>query len=166
VAGLDGGAAGLDGGAAGLGCGPAGPDGGPATAAEPAPPAAASGIRILLAEDNPVNQRVATLLLDRLGHQTDVVGDGAQAVAAVLTGDYDLVLMDLHMPVMDGIDAAREIRRDKPGGRPRIVALTASATDDSRRACFAAGMDDFVTKPVEVDELRRVLAETPDRGAG
>jgi CheY-like chemotaxis protein len=125
-----------------------------------------AGIRILLVEDNPVNQRVASLLLNRLGHSTDVVGDGAQAVAAVKAGDYDLVLMDLHMPVMDGIDATREIRRDRPDGRPRIVALTASATDDSRRACFAAGMDDFVTKPVEVDELRRVLAETPDPGAG
>jgi signal transduction histidine kinase/CheY-like chemotaxis protein len=130
----------------------------PPAESPPVPPSA--GLRILLAEDNAVNQRVATLTLDRLGHRCDVAGDGEQAVAAVVAGDYDLVLMDLHMPRLDGIDATREIRRLVPGRRPRIVALTASATDESRRASLAAGMDDFLTKPLEVAELRRVLAET------
>jgi signal transduction histidine kinase/CheY-like chemotaxis protein len=118
-------------------------------------------LRILLAEDNPVNQRVAALMLDRLGHHTDVVDDGEQAVDAILAGDYDLVLMDLHMPRLDGLAATREARLRRPGDRPRIVAVTASATDDSRRACLSAGMDDFITKPVEAADLARVVAQTP-----
>jgi len=118
-------------------------------------------LRILLAEDNPVNQRVAALMLDRLGHHTDVVDDGEQAVEAILGGDYDLVLMDLHMPRLDGLAATREARLRRPGDRPRIVAVTASATDDSRRACLSAGMDDFITKPVEAADLARVVSETP-----
>jgi CheY-like chemotaxis protein len=118
-------------------------------------------LHILVAEDNPVNQRVAALMLDRLGHRVDVVADGVAAVEAIVEGDYDLVLMDLHMPRLDGLAATREARLRRPGGRPRIVAMTASATDDSRRACFGAGMDDFVTKPVELSDLARVAAETP-----
>src|SRR5439155_692298 len=82
----------------------------------------------------------AAAILDRLGHPVDVVGDGEQAVDAVLAGSYDLVLMDLHMPRLDGIGATRRIRMYRPGHRPRIIALTASATDESRRACVAAGM--------------------------
>ncbi|OLE22423.1 MAG: hypothetical protein AUG44_24890 [Actinobacteria bacterium 13_1_20CM_3_71_11] len=69
--------------------------------------------------------------------------------------------MDLHMPRLDGLAATREVRQRRPGDRPRIVAMTASATDESRRACLAAGMDDFITKPVEVSDLARVVAETP-----
>jgi len=121
--------------------------------------------RLLLAEDNPVNQRVAALMLERLGHRIDVVGDGAAAVEAIVDGDYDLVLMDLHMPRLDGLAATREARLRRPGDRPRIVAVTASATDDSRRACLSAGMDDFITKPVEVTDLHRVVLETPVRTA-
>ena len=131
----------------------------PATRAPVPPPE--RPLRILLAEDNPVNQRVAALMLDRLGHHTDVVDDGEQAVEAILAGDYDLVLMDLHMPRLDGLAATRETRLRRPGDRPRIVAVTASATDDSRRACLGAGMDDFITKPVEAADLARVVAETP-----
>jgi signal transduction histidine kinase/CheY-like chemotaxis protein len=128
-------------------------------------PVAERPLRILLAEDNPVNQRVAALMLERLGHRIDVVADGAEAVDAIAAEDYDLVLMDLHMPRLDGLAAAREARRRRPGDRPRIVAMTASATDESRRACLSTGMDDFIAKPVEVGDLARVVAETPSAAA-
>jgi len=131
------------------------------TPARPAAPTPAAPpprtLHILLAEDNPVNQRMAAAILDRLGHPVDVVGDGEQAVDAVLAGSYDLVLMDLHMPRLDGIGATRRIRMYRPGHRPRIIALTASATDESRRACVAAGMDGFLAKPVEAADLAQVI---------
>ncbi|OLB74129.1 MAG: hypothetical protein AUI14_24480 [Actinobacteria bacterium 13_2_20CM_2_71_6] len=129
----------------------------PGRPAAPTPARPARVLRILLAEDNPVNQRMAAIMLDRLGHHADVVDDGAQAVDAILAGDYDLVLMDVHMPRIDGIAATREARWRHPGPRPRIVAMTASATDDSRRACLDAGMDGFLTKPVEAADLARVV---------
>jgi signal transduction histidine kinase/CheY-like chemotaxis protein len=127
---------------------------GPARAtAEPVQP-----LRILLAEDNPVNQRATKLLLGRLGHEVDVVPDGVAAVEAILRTDYDLVLMDLHMPRLDGVSATRQARLHRPGDRPQIVALTAGATDANRRACLHAGMNDFLAKPVDARELARVLA--------
>ncbi len=124
---------------------------------------AARALRILLAEDNPVNQRATTLMLERLGYSVDVVGDGEQALAAILGGDYDLVFMDLHMPHLDGIAATREVRDALPGSRPRIVAMTAGATAENRRACAMAGMNDFLAKPVELADMARVIAATPDR---
>ena len=109
---------------------------------------------------------MAAAIIDRLGHPVDVVGDGEQAVDAILAGSYDLVLMDLHMPRLDGIGATRRIRMYRPGHRPRIIALTASATDESRRACVAAGMDGFLAKPVEAADLAqmidRILVEEAD----
>ena len=126
-------------------------------------PAPGRSLRILVAEDNLVNQRVAALMLERLGYRADLVADGQQAVAAMLAQDYDLVLMDLHMPRLDGLAAARQARERRPGNRLRIVAMTASATDDSRRACFAAGMDGFLTKPIEPAELARVVADAVPR---
>jgi signal transduction histidine kinase/ActR/RegA family two-component response regulator len=116
-------------------------------------------LRILVAEDDPVHQRAATLLLTRLGHRVDVVPDGIAAVDAMLSTDYDLVLMDLHMPRLDGIAATRRVRLHRPGDRPRIVALTAGATDTNRRACLHAGMNDFLAKPVEARDLARVITE-------
>jgi CheY-like chemotaxis protein len=120
----------------------------------------AQPLRILVAEDNPVNQRAATLLLSRLGHDVDVVANGADAVDAILRTEYDLVLMDLHMPRLDGVSATRRVRLHRPGDRPRIVALTANATDEHRRSCLHAGMNDFLAKPVDGRELARVLADT------
>jgi CheY-like chemotaxis protein len=121
-------------------------------------------LAILLAEDNPVNQRVAKLMFQRLGYQIDIVGNGREAVEAVEAREYDLVLMDLQMPEMDGLQAAQEIcRRWAAGERPRIVAMTANASTADRAACFGAGMDDFVTKPVRTESLLAALRATPAR---
>jgi signal transduction histidine kinase/CheY-like chemotaxis protein len=116
------------------------------------------GLRILLAEDNPVNALLAKSLLKRNGCHVDAVGNGAEAIAALETAPYDLVLMDVHMPVMGGFEATRAIRAK--GGRMAatpIVALTAAAMEEDRRACKAAGMDDFITKPLDPDMLSSVL---------
>jgi PAS domain S-box-containing protein len=124
--------------------------------------AAAHPLSILLAEDNPVNQRVATLILQRMGYRADVAANGREAVEAVARRRYDLVLMDVQMPEMDGLQATREIgARCKPGARPRIVAMTANASTADRDQCLAAGMDDFLPKPVRQADLRQVLAATP-----
>ncbi|WP_432574608.1 response regulator [Kineococcus sp. SYSU DK005] len=128
-----------------------------------APPAPggvpARRLRVLLAEDNAVNQKVAQLLLARFGHDVDTVADGHQALEAVRAADYDVVLMDLHMPVLDGLQATRLIRSEVPAGRqPRIVALTASVLSEDRDACAAAGMDAHLTKPVRARELENALA--------
>ena len=115
-------------------------------------------LRVLVAEDNPINQRVASLLLERLGYRADVVGNGVEAIDALAARPYDLVLMDVRMPEMDGIAATRRLRADLPANRqPRIVAMTANATVEDREACRAAGMDDFLSKPVRPAELIRVL---------
>jgi CheY-like chemotaxis protein len=115
-------------------------------------------LRILLAEDNPVNQRVTGLLLERLGHRADVVPNGREAVDAVARGGYDLVLMDLHMPEMDGLAATRAIRAGLPPERqPYVVALTASALTDDLEASRTAGMDGHLSKPTRVKDLDRVL---------
>jgi signal transduction histidine kinase/DNA-binding response OmpR family regulator len=125
--------------------------------------AGAGALRVLVAEDNAANQRVATLMLDRLGHQVDVVSDGEQAVSAIMDKEYDLVLMDLHMPLLDGLTATRRAAALRPDGLPRIVAMTASATEDTRRASIEAGMSGFLTKPVELGDLAAILAETEAR---
>ena len=113
---------------------------------------------ILLAEDNPVNQRVAVLFLERLGYQIDTVANGLEAVEAVQRQPYDLVLMDVRMPELDGLEAARRIRAELPAERqPRIVAMTAYAYQEDLRECLAAGMDDHLTKPIQYDPLVAVL---------
>ncbi|HEX2039587.1 MAG TPA: response regulator [Acidimicrobiales bacterium] len=115
--------------------------------------------RLLLAEDNPVNQRVARLFLEQLGFAVDVVDDGEAAVRAFGAHPYDAILMDCQMPGMDGYEAAREIRRlEGDGPRVPIVALTASATQADRQRALAAGMDEHVAKPVDRERLADVLA--------
>ncbi|MEZ4302961.1 MAG: response regulator, partial [Polyangiaceae bacterium] len=115
-------------------------------------------LRILVAEDNPVNQRVALLLLERLGYRADVVANGAEAALAVHQRTYDVVLMDVRMPEVDGIEATKRIRAELPADQqPRIVALTANAMAEDRSACEAAGMDDFLSKPITAKELERAL---------
>ena len=115
-------------------------------------------LKVLLAEDNPVNQKVALGLLERLGYRADVVGNGLLAVTAVQKQHYDLVLMDLQMPYMDGLEACREIRKRLPAERrPKIVAITANAMRGDRDICVAAGMDDYVSKPVKLQELAAVI---------
>jgi GAF domain-containing protein/CheY-like chemotaxis protein len=120
-------------------------------------------LRILLAEDNPVNQKLALRLLDRMGYRADVVENGQEAIAAVEGSTYDVVLMDIQMPELDGLEATRRIRRRWPGDTPRIVAMTANAMDGDREACLEAGMDDYISKPIAPEALQATLvAARPD----
>ena len=124
------------------------------------PPGETRALRILLVEDNSVNQRVALLQLKKLGYVPDTALNGEQAVAAVQTKPYDAVLMDCHMPVMDGYTATRCIREwEQQNHRPRlrILAMTADAGRGDAEHCYAAGMDDFITKPVHLPELNAAL---------
>lgn len=115
-------------------------------------------LRILVAEDNLVNQRVAALLLRRLGYEADIVGDGRQALDRLKQTSYDVVFLDIQMPEMDGLEAAQTICRDYPEReRPWLVALTAHAVEGDREDCIAAGMNDYLSKPVRSDTLATVL---------
>jgi CheY-like chemotaxis protein len=115
-------------------------------------------LRILLAEDNVVNQKLALRLLQQMGYRADLASNGLEAVESVRRQTYDVVLMDVQMPEMDGLDAAREITaRSKPPERPRIIAMTANAMQGDREMCVAAGMDDYLTKPIRVDQLVAAL---------
>jgi signal transduction histidine kinase/DNA-binding response OmpR family regulator/HPt (histidine-containing phosphotransfer) domain-containing protein/integral membrane sensor domain MASE1 len=130
------------------------------TGPAPAPPAALNG-RILLAEDNQVNQSVAIALLGKLGCSCVAVGDGHAALAAARAGGIDLLLLDCNMPVMDGFQAARAIRTAEAGSTPPrrlpIIAMTANALAGDRDACLAAGMDDYLSKPVRQEQLAAML---------
>jgi CheY-like chemotaxis protein len=117
-------------------------------------------IRVLVAEDNVVNQKVISRMLEKLGIRSDVAANGREAVAMVKMLPYDLVFMDCQMPEMNGYDATVEIRRKESADRRvTIVAMTAQATTDSRAQCMESGMDDFVSKPVVVEELINVLTK-------
>ena len=120
--------------------------------------AARHPLRILLAEDNPVNQKLALRLLDRMGYRADVAENGLDAISALEGSPYDVVLMDIQMPELDGLEATRRIRRRWPGDDgPRIVAMTANAMDGDREACLAAGMDDYIAKPIAPEVLQASL---------
>ncbi|MEO7743635.1 MAG: GAF domain-containing protein [Usitatibacter sp.] len=138
----------------------------------PAPSPAAPGIdtemaarhplRILLAEDNVVNQKLALRILQRMGYRADVASNGIEAIESVQRQKYDVVLMDVQMPEMDGLEATRRIcARWSAGERPRIVAMTANAMQGDREQCLAAGMDDYITKPIRVDRLVEALNLVP-----
>jgi PAS domain S-box-containing protein len=116
-------------------------------------------LRILLAEDNEVNQKVGRLMLSKIGHHVDIAENGRDALDAVRRSFYDVVLMDVHMPVMDGLEATRRIRADlAPERQPYIIAMTASVTPDDRTACADAGMDGYLPKPVRAADLAAALA--------
>jgi signal transduction histidine kinase/HPt (histidine-containing phosphotransfer) domain-containing protein/ActR/RegA family two-component response regulator len=136
------------------------PETAPEAVNEPDP---AGVLRVLVAEDNPTNRLVAVRLLERLGHQADTVGNGAEAVAALGLTAYDVVLMDVMMPEMDGLTATRQIRAaERPGSRVAIVGLTAGSRSDSLAECLTAGMDAVTTKPVTLVSLRTSITEGLD----
>jgi CheY-like chemotaxis protein len=120
-------------------------------------------LKLLLAEDNTVNQKVATLMLSRLGYSVDVVADGNEAIRAIERQHYNVVLMDVQMPELDGLSATQQICARWPASeRPRIIAMTANASPDDRLACLQAGMDDYISKPVTpaalTEALKRAIA--------
>jgi CheY-like chemotaxis protein/HPt (histidine-containing phosphotransfer) domain-containing protein len=115
-------------------------------------------LQILVAEDSVVNQKLTLHLLAQLGYQGDLVATGLEVIQALQRRHYDIVLMDVHMPEMDGCEATRRIHQQiPPAQRPRIIAMTASESDDDRAQCRAAGMDDYIGKPVQIAELQAVL---------
>jgi CheY-like chemotaxis protein len=118
---------------------------------------AASSLRVLVAEDSPVNQKVVLYQLQKLGYDATIVSDGEAVLRAVEKGDYDLILMDCQMPLLDGYEASRRIRSTQHGQRPWIIAMTAHSLAGDRERCLAAGMDDYVSKPVRVDELNAAI---------
>jgi CheY-like chemotaxis protein len=140
---------------------------GPATAEGPATTTKTQNIpmlaeefplSVLLAEDNHVNQKVALRFLERLGYRAEAVGNGLEVISALEGHPYDLVLMDLQMPEMDGLEATRRIRQVLPPERqPKIIALTANAMQGDRDICLAAGMDDYISKPVKMNEIAAVI---------
>jgi PAS domain S-box-containing protein len=121
-------------------------------------------LRILLAEDHPVNQKMALMMLQRMGYRADVAGNGLEVLEALQRQRYDVVLMDVQMPEMDGLEAARSIsQRWEPGNRPRIIAMTANAMQGDREVCLSAGMDDYVSKPIRMQELAFALSQCQPR---
>ncbi|HEY8235241.1 MAG TPA: PAS domain S-box protein, partial [Gaiellaceae bacterium] len=121
-------------------------------------------LRILVVEDNVVNQQLALLLLRKLGYRADVTADGLEALQALEHEPYDVVLMDVQMPTMDGLEATRRIHQRWPEGRrPHIIAATANAMQEEREACLAAGMDDYLPKPIHLKELAAALSRCRPR---
>ena len=121
-----------------------------------------SGLHFLLAEDGAVNQAVFMGLLASRGHEVSAVEDGQQAIDAWRKGKFDAIFMDVQMPLLDGLEATRMIREQEQtlgGSRIPIIAITAGALDSDQEQCFAAGMDEYLTKPIDVEELDRILAQ-------
>ncbi len=114
-------------------------------------------LRILVAEDNVVNQKLALRLLQQMGYRADLASNGIEAIESVERQTYDVILMDVQMPEMDGLEAARRINARWNSDRPRIVAMTANAMQGDREMCIAAGMDDYLTKPIRVERLVEAL---------
>ena len=120
----------------------------------------ATPLNILLAEDNLVNQKVASRVLQHLGYAADVVGNGREVIQAIANKSYDLILMDIQMPEMDGLEATRYIRTQESESKLTplaIVAMTANATHDDQDICQQAGMNDYLSKPIQIDKLKSIL---------
>jgi PAS domain S-box-containing protein len=121
-------------------------------------------LNILVVEDNLTNQKVARQILRRLGYETDMVSNGKEALVEVRKKTYDLILMDIHMPELDGLEATREIRKiSSPTVPPMIIALTADVLKGEREVCLAVGMDDYLTKPVKIENLKAVIEKVKER---
>ncbi len=120
-------------------------------------------LRILLAEDNVVNQKLALRLLEQMGYRADLASNGLEAIESLERQTYDVILMDVQMPEMDGLDAAREIRKLTSAIQPHIIAMTANAMEGDRELCIAAGMDDYISKPIRVHELVDALMKSERR---
>ncbi|MBD2312906.1 PAS domain S-box protein [Desertifilum sp. FACHB-1129] len=118
-------------------------------------------LRLLVAEDNAVNQKVALQLLNRLGYRADVVANGLEVLQALERQPYDTILMDVQMPEMDGLEATRQIRAFYKGTQPWIIAMTANAMQGDREECLSAGMNDYVSKPVRLEHLKQALCKSP-----
>jgi CheY-like chemotaxis protein len=116
-----------------------------------------SSLRVLLAEDEPSNRKVTMLMLEHLGYSADAVANGIEALQAMEHQTYDVVLMDVKMPEMDGLEATRIIRQRWPNNGPRIIAITAYALNGDREKCLDAGMDGYLAKPIWLDELRMAI---------
>ena len=114
-------------------------------------------LRILLAEDNVVNQKLALRLLEQMGYRADMASNGIEAVESLERQMYDVILMDVQMPEMDGLEATRHIRKLTNTPQPHIIAMTANAMEGDRELCLSAGMDDYISKPIRVDELIEAL---------
>ncbi|MCC6549325.1 MAG: response regulator [Ignavibacteriaceae bacterium] len=115
-------------------------------------------LKILLAEDNLVNQKVATKIFEKLGYRIDIASNGIEVLSALQMTDYDIIFMDVHMPELDGLEATRAIRSNGPSAyQPLIIAMTANAMQGDREICLAAGMDDYISKPVRIDELQMLV---------
>jgi len=119
-------------------------------------------LRILLVEDNQINQMVAVALLGQIGYEAHIAENGQEALEALRTAHYDVVFMDVQMPVMDGFEASRAIWKEFDADtRPYIIAMTAQAMQGDREQCLAAGMDAYISKPVDIGEIRSTLAQVP-----
>lgn len=138
---------------------------GPAATATPIntkPPAERHALSILVAEDNATNQKVIMGMLNNLGYTATLVQNGALAVEEFQKRPFDLILLDVQMPVIDGLEACRMIRAEPNGQIPHIVALTANAFKEDRQDCIRAGMNDYLSKPIQLDRLRTMLQHVRD----
>ena len=125
-------------------------------------------LKILLAEDNIINQKVALRVLSHLGYQADVVTNGQEVILAIANKFYDLILMDVQMPKMDGLMATKHIRQQELSNQSTpltIIAMTAHATDEDRELCRNAGMNEYLTKPIQIDKLKSILQACSPRTA-
>ncbi|MEO0472402.1 MAG: response regulator, partial [Bacteroidota bacterium] len=116
-------------------------------------------LTILYAEDNPINQKIIQRMLAKMGYQIDIANNGAEAVKALSEREYDLILMDVSMPEMDGLTATRTIRMEQGENGPIIIAVTANAMKGDRERCLEAGMNDYLAKPVKIAQLREMLTK-------